>query len=237
MIKAMFDELLAEGISRYLPGCRYGEDAEGYARITQDLGRRRLGSVLSEELRAHIRGEAGELSTVVLVDIESLGFIGRPLFLIGALHARTQGERWGLELVQYLARDYSEEEAVLEAFLREASPADLWITYNGRTFDLPFIRLRTIHYRLAEPEPPCHLDLLPVARRRWGASLPDCRLKTIERMISGRPRIASDIAGARIPAAYHDFVRTGEPLEMIDILKHNALDLLGLLDLYQMLMR
>jgi hypothetical protein len=191
-------------------------------------------------------GPEREVSSLVLVDIESLGFIGRPLFLIGALFASAPTPRaafhekgasrrdqpWKLEIVQYLARDYSEEEAILEAFEQETSATDLWVTYNGRTFDLPFIELRAVHHRLTPAKPRRHLDLLPVARRLWGKELPDCRLKTIERLITRRPRPGGDIAGGQIPDAYHAFVRTGEPFDMLDILRHNAADLTGLLDIY-----
>ncbi len=224
---------------RFLPRARYRAVDPGYARITHGLAQRPIPSMMPGALNEFLVPslEAGSpplrVHSLLLLDIESLGFIGRPLFLIGVLHARTSGGKIpGLEVIQYLARDYSEEEAILRVFHAEAAEADVWVTYNGRTFDLPFLELRAVHHRLDAPRPSRHLDLLPVARRLWGETLPDCRLKTLERLICGRPRSQGDIDGARIPSAYHAFVRTGEPLEMIDILRHNAADLMGLLDLY-----
>lgn len=212
-------ELLASGVRRYLPGASFECAPEGYACI------RAVGPPLEDPPEgAEPRGG------LVFLDLESLGFLGRPLFLVGALFAGAGPETPGgrAHLVQYLARDYSEEEAVLRAFARDARETETWVTFNGRTFDVPLLRLRASYHRLAPPRPHRHLDLLPVARRLWGRGLPNCRLQTLERHICGRgPRI-DDIPGSEIPRAYHDFVRTGEPWEMLRILEHNAGDLLAL---------
>ena len=165
--------------------------------------------------------------SLMFLDIETLGFVGRPVFLIGCLFEQPQAE-----IVQFLARDYAEEASALEAFRAELGrrPSPVWVTFNGASFDLPALRLRFIANRLEAPSVPGHLDLLHTARRLWGPSLPDCRLRTLEARLLGRHRIA-DLPGERIPAAYHAFVRTGEPWEMLGILKHNVADLLALRDL------
>jgi len=77
---------------------------------------------------------------------------------------------------------------------------------------------------------PAHLDLLHVCRRIWRDVLPNCRLQTLERRICGRVRTA-DIPGSEIPEAYHEYVRTGNALEMLDVLEHNRQDLLTLAEL------
>ena len=45
-----------------------------------------------------------------------------------------------------------------------------------------------------------------------------------------RPR-CGDIAGSEIPDAYHAYVRTEDATQIVDILKHNMLDLVTLADL------
>ena len=75
-----------------------------------------------------------------------------------------------------------------------------------------------------------HCDLLHHARRRWKGLLPNCKLQTLERYVCRRYR-TSDLAGALVPAAYHDFVRTGETRHLDEILHHNALDLVTLVQL------
>lgn len=255
------EDLLALGVRRLLSPARYASPGGTHARICHRLGRRALPAAVPA---AWVQPSIGRprpapnalsrrFSSIGIMDIESLGFIGRPLFLIGVLYARPVSEATerpagmpagaraadaqagmiaaDLEIVQYLARDYSEEEAVLRSFWSEAPSAELWVTFNGRSFDLPFVRLRADLYHLTVREPRAHLDLLPIARRLWGDRLPDCRLQTLERRICGRTR-SGDLPGARIPPAYHEFVRSGEPWQMIEILRHNAADLVGLCDLF-----
>jgi uncharacterized protein YprB with RNaseH-like and TPR domain len=75
-----------------------------------------------------------------------------------------------------------------------------------------------------------HCDLLHHARRRWRERLPNCKLQTLEQAICGRRR-RGDIPGRAIPLAYHEFVRTGDAWQMRNVLHHNALDLVTLLQL------
>jgi uncharacterized protein YprB with RNaseH-like and TPR domain len=159
------------------------------------------------------------------------------VFLVGLLH---EGES-GLKLTQMLARDYSEEPAVLASLWEIMATQRVLVTFNGKTFDWPMIRDRTTLHRLDRQSRPAgharatvsnlvHFDLLYHARRRYSAKLPDCRLTTLERYVCGRRRVG-DIPGGDIPAAYHDFVRTGETHQMAAILHHNAMDLVTLLEL------
>ncbi|MCA9223198.1 MAG: ribonuclease H-like domain-containing protein [Planctomycetales bacterium] len=82
-----------------------------------------------------------------------------------------------------------------------------------------------------DPRPnPLHCDLLHHARRRWRGRLPNCKLQTLEQYLCGRRR-SGDIPGHAIPAAYHEYVRSGDAWQMRSILHHNALDLVTLLQL------
>jgi uncharacterized protein YprB with RNaseH-like and TPR domain len=165
----------------------------------------------------------------VLLDLETCGFAGSALFLVGLL--RAVDGRLAVELL--LARDYGEEAAVLASLWKRLGSAPLVVTFNGKSFDWPMVvdrsRRHLLHRgrTLASPQ---HLDLLHPARRRWRGQVPDCRLKTLEDRICGRRR-QGDMPGSQIPAAYAQFVRTGHQREMDAILMHNALDLVTLLDL------
>jgi len=163
---------------------------------------------------------------VLFLDLETTGLGSGPLFLIGTM--RWQGGR--LVVSQYFARDYAEERPAVSMFLDAATDAKLLVSFNGKSFDVPYVRVRAaatgLQFSLDIP----HLDLLHVGRRVWGAGLSDCRLQTLERVICGRAR-ADDIPGHLIPQAYHDYVRTGNASQMADCLKHNMLDLITLADL------
>jgi uncharacterized protein YprB with RNaseH-like and TPR domain len=183
-------------------------------------------SKTNEELAALVRAFPRDL---LLVDLETCGLAGSSLFLVGIL--RFLEDRLVVELL--LARNYAEERAVLVTFWRAVQPTSVVVTFNGKSFDWPMLADRSARHLLfrahRRPEPP-HVDLLHHARRRWRRQLPDCKLQTLERHICGRGR-TGDIPGSQIPAAYQQFVRTGNDREMNSILMHNAIDLVTLLDI------
>jgi uncharacterized protein YprB with RNaseH-like and TPR domain len=106
------------------------------------------------------------------------------------------------------------------------------ISFNGKTFDWPMVRERSVRHRLKLPTEAqfAHIDVLHHARRRWRKKLPNCRLQTLEWHVCRRRR-TDDIPGHRIPAVYAEYVRTGFERDMDTVLYHNALDLVTLFDL------
>ncbi len=165
----------------------------------------------------------GRLGRMLFLDLETCGFSGNPLFLAGLL--RVGGGK--IEVTQHFARDYTEESSVVEAALEALEDRPLLVTFNGKSYDLPFLRDRAVRYGLPPVEPAGHLDLLHAARRRWKDILPDCRLQTLEARLTGRRRVA-DVPGSQVPERYHAFVRGGPAMEMVPVLRHNLLDLVTL---------
>ena len=163
---------------------------------------------------------------VVVADLETAGLGSAPLFLIGAM-TWTEG---GWEVQQYLARDYSEEAAAIALFAEHNQARGLLITFNGKSFDLPMIRTRAAANGVPLAWDPVHLDLLHVSRRVWRGALPDCRLQTLETFVCQRPR-HDDIPSHLIPEAYHEYVRTQNAAQIVEVLRHNVLDLVTLADL------
>ena len=163
---------------------------------------------------------------VCYLDIETTGLSMSPLFLVGLMYA--EGE--SLVVDQLFARDYSEEETVLRFLVEIAPRFEILVTFNGITFDVPFIQERMTVSRISFVPPPLHIDLLPLARAVVGRRTPNHRLQTLERHFCKRKRIG-DIAGAEIPDAYHDFVRTGNAKDIANIIHHNRLDLVTMLQL------
>ena len=159
---------------------------------------------------------------VLFVDIETTGLsAGTPLFLIGVLRYGADGLRVG----QLLARDYTEEPALLLHFAELLDASEVVVSFNGKTYDLPYIRDRSVFMGIPFPFRQGHIDMLHEARRRWRRQLPNCKLQTLEQYICKRVR-RGDIPGSEIPDAYHRFVQTGNAVQMRDILHHNVLDLL-----------
>ena len=164
---------------------------------------------------------------VIFMDVETTGLSSSPVFLIGTM-AWEQAE--GLVVRQLFARNYAEERAIVSGFLELAAGKELLVSFNGKSFDVPYIRARAAACAVPFTMPIAHLDLLHECRRVWGDELPDCRLQTLETLVCGRRRY-SDIPGHAIPDAYHHFVRTANAAQMVQVLQHNTLDLLTLADL------
>ena len=163
---------------------------------------------------------------VLFLDIETTGLSTTPLFLIGTMECREHSFRFR----QYFARDYSEEMSVIAAVSERLSETSLLVTFNGKSFDVPYMHNRATATGLRLGQAKAHLDMLHEARRCYRRDLPNCKLQTLEQMICGRSR-EEDIPGAEIPAAYHDFVRTGNANKIRLILQHNLFDLLTMADL------
>ena len=185
-----------------------------------------VGSRISRRLAA-VCGETDlSPSDLIFMDIETTGLTSSPLFLIGVMLWGTRG----FEVHQYFARHYAEERGVLAMFLEACSPRKVLVTFNGKSFDYPYVRARCAATGLPFGLDPAHLDLLHESRRVWRKSLPNCRLQTLERSICRRAR-SGDIPSSEIPEAYHAYVRSADAREMVEVLKHNMLDLVTLADL------
>ena len=180
----------------------------------------------AERVAAVCRAERLAPEDALFLDIETTGLGGTPLFLIGTMECASDGFLFR----QYFARDYSEEKSILSAFSQRLKKARMIVTFNGKSFDVPYIQNRAVATGVKLAHPKSHLDLLHEARRSFGRSLPNHKLQTLEQMVCGRCR-EEDIPGAEIPAAYHEFVRTGNARKIGLILQHNLYDLLTMADL------
>jgi len=169
---------------------------------------------------------------VCFLDLETTGLGSCPVFLIGTLVCR-DGQMF---CRQFLARTYAEELSIVHAYAQQVGESTMLVTFNGKTFDVPFLRTRAAATGVTLPEPTEHFDLLHAARRAFRNRLPDCKLQTLERYVCGRHR-GDDIPGSDIPAAYHDFVHSGDARQIALIAKHNQWDLVTMVHLMAKIMR
>jgi uncharacterized protein YprB with RNaseH-like and TPR domain len=183
--------------------------------------------VLHEELESLARGGLGN---AVYLDLETCGLTQACVFLAGTM--QWNGEDFVLR--QYLARDYAEERALVSQLSRYLAGAEVLITFNGKSFDVPMLRDRAIMHGLDISIPPRHVDLLHHARSRWKDQLPNCRLVTLEAYICQRRR-SGDVPGGEIPGLYHHFVKHGDPYRLIPLLHHNLLDVITMDEILRVL--
>lgn len=165
-------------------------------------------------------------SRILYLDIETTGLWSTPLFLIGLMFM----DEGKLMVHQLFAREYAEEAAVLEYLKEFMQGFDTLITFNGKSFDMRFIRDRSRVNMVDFAWNGVHLDLLHEGRRRYRKKFENCRLITLEERVIGRLR-SGDIPGHQIPDEYHYFVRTGNAWRLRDIFYHNGLDLITMAEL------
>lgn len=147
---------------------------------------------------------------------------------------------------QFFMRNPAEEGALLVALADLLARYEMTVTFNGRSFDLPLLRMRYMHNRrflpldrdveLLQDDRP-HLDLLMPARRVWRRRLQSCRLINLEQMILGIQRTEDDVPGALIPELYMNFVRTGYAEAMRRVFYHNYEDIVTMVALADHLSR
>ncbi len=163
----------------------------------------------------------------VVVDIETLALRSAPIFLVGMLDLSTGRVR------QTLAADYSGEVemlAVAAACLRQGLGV---ITYNGATFDLPYLRERMAYWRMDAPVMGEHRDLLMVLRAKK-TGRPSLRLTAVEEWLLGRVRTA-DVDGAELPEMYKAYVDGGADEILAPALAHNLMDLWSCAEIHTLL--
>ncbi|EKQ53551.1 MAG: putative exonuclease [Methanobacterium sp. Maddingley MBC34] len=160
---------------------------------------------------------------MLFMDIETLGLKDVPLILIGV----AEGNKDGLTINQYLLRDLKEEKAAIEGFLSHQNSDNVYVTFNGRSFDVPFIKSRMRFHHLKKSINTQHLDLLHFSRRQWNDQLPNCRLQTLEEHLFGVKR-CDDVPSSKVPDFYLTYRETGNIGPLVPIIEHNREDVVTL---------
>jgi hypothetical protein len=129
---------------------------------------------------------------------------------------------------QIFIRDFSEERAALQYLADIVGTRKFLVSFNGKAFDVNLLATRYILNRIKNPlETLPHLDLLFPSRRLCGHRLENSRLVTLEQAILGMYR-DDDIPGREIPERYFSWLRRRDPQLIVDIFRHNHLDILSL---------
>lgn len=163
---------------------------------------------------------------VLFWDIETTGFSRRydSIYLMGFFY--WEGRRPILE--QLLCASTAEEIGLLENFLQKIEDYELLVTYNGDTFDLPFVkeRLRQMRIPGRPPDPRC-LDLYKLYRPyAYFFGWDSCKLKSLERFLGVERQDTMD--GGELIEVFYEYSRTDDPALEKTLLLHNYEDLLNL---------
>lgn len=172
-----------------------------------------------------------DVEKFLFFDIETLGLKNMPVILIGT--AKISGNK--IEVTQYLLKELKDERIVLDSFVRDLDDESIFITFNGRSFDLPFIKSRLRHYNIPRKIDHGQLDLLHFSRRMWGGKLPNCRLQTLERFLFKMKRM-EDVPSSLVPEFYVEYLETGNVGPLVPLINHNRQDVITLARILSRLM-
>jgi uncharacterized protein YprB with RNaseH-like and TPR domain len=225
------------GVEQFLPGGEW-RDEHGvvyvHERLRSEIERPRAGwgylDAPDDEEPDLQAIQALGLERALFLDLETGGLASSPVFLAGTMH-------WNgtdFLLRQYFARHYGEEAALLRALMSQSRSFDALVTFNGKSYDVPFLRSRCLIHRVPITLPQVHLDLLHAARRRWRGAFEDCRLQTLERRVCRRWR-TGDVPGEEVPGLYHDYVRSGDAFRLVPVFHHNLLDVVTMSEILRVL--
>lgn len=172
---------------------------------------------------------------VCFLDIETTGLNRNNsiIYLVGILYFNTDNNTWKLK--QLFTNTIEKEKQLLEVLLNCISDFDLIITYNGESFDLPFIERRLEYHNIDYSfDLSKSIDIYRIVRKeKHLLNLPNLRLKTIEECLGFH---REDIySGKDCIGFYYDYINTGE-VELKDrVIKHNYDDLAYMLDIMKIL--
>jgi uncharacterized protein len=165
----------------------------------------------------------------LFLDLETMGlFAGQPLVVAGL--ARLEPDNKTV-VEQYVVRDFPDELALLAEVNHQVGDHKVMVTYNGKSFDLPFLTGRSAYYGIGLKPPRVHFDLLHFCRRAWRDELEGCSLRSIEQSILGISR-ETDLPGELVPEFYYEYLRTGNAGYLKPIVDHNRQDVVSLVNVF-----
>ncbi len=164
----------------------------------------------------------------VFIDTETTGLsqsTGTFAFMVG-VGTIQKGQ---FHLRQYFLRNPGEEQAMLLNLANFLEPYKVLVSYNGIGFDVPILSNRYKLYRLPHPlKQKAHIDLLKLARKLWRFQYNDRSLKSIETNVLKFFRGDEEIPGWMVPDMYREFIKTGNVQQMNGVFYHNAIDIVSL---------
>ncbi len=190
---------------------------------------------LTSAFQATLSGKADrithELHKTLFLDLETTGLsggAGNYAFLIG-IGLFSEGR---FTVKQFFLKEFVFERAMLFLVENLLAPFSHFVSYNGKSYDIPFLINRYVLCGLSTTIPEkSHTDLLYPSRVLWKGLLDSLKFSSIERFIFKKERTC-DIPGALIPSAYFEYQREGVLRNMKEIFHHNLDDIIGLFLLY-----
>lgn len=171
-----------------------------------------------------------------VLDIETTGLSPQNnYFILGGLLIYNDS---GVMVKQYFAENIQEEKQILIAFLNDIKSLDAIITYNGKHFDLNFLKTRIEKLEIqTDCIFPFNLDLYLLLNGHSSLRklLPNLKQKTVENFMGLWSTRTDEISGAESVEMYKEFLVTKSDDLRDLIMLHNSDDVLQLSQLLPVL--
>ena len=168
----------------------------------------------------------GDPNKLLIFDIETTGLSSSnsSLYMTAALTLEPNN----YILTQWFADDMSDEQEMLKDFFSYLSSFDTVISYNGDTFDIPYIKSCALSYHMLSPlDDKKSLDLYKLIRKhRKIFPLDKLNQKSIERF-TGLVR-KDKFTGGELIDVYKSYLLSKDSSLLDKLLLHNKEDVVGL---------
>ena len=221
-----------KSVTQLVKHYRYGNDAINYINHVESKNAIKIYEQLSLRFTSSnplllANSALFNLSDIAFIDIETLGLSETPLFLIGIATFKDNH----LVTDQIFVRNLKEEKAALH-FLGEHLKGKQAIgTFNGKSFDVPFIRKRMERHDLKHEINLPHFDLKYFSQKAFSNIVYDFRLSTLESKLFNVVRV-DDVPGFQIPRYYQTYIKTKNIGSVVPIIDHNKQDLISTAKLF-----
>ncbi len=157
------------------------------------------------------------------LDIETTGLSRKKnsIILIGLLFYKKNK----IITKQFFANSLEDEYSILNSFKTTISKFDMYITYNGDAFDIPFLNYRLNYYGVElSLKKDNNLDLLKIVRKNKNIlKLKNCKLKTVEKKLGINRK--DTINGRESIKMYFQYLKNNDNKIKKIILTHNYEDI------------
>ena len=156
-------------------------------------------------------------------DIETTGLYPTRDRIISASFTDPDGK----DLRQYFSESSASEHLTVSSVLSELEDCDVLITYNGQSFDVPFVLARAKKYGLTDKLPPfLNADIYRWLKSYWplAQSLPSLSQKAVEQVLGLDDGRTDRINGGECIKLYSEYINLDDQHAKDLILLHNGDD-------------
>lgn len=173
------------------------------------------------------------LKKVVFFDIETTGFNKRKDAIILITYGNFIDNNTFV-LKQYFCENLSEEKEILISFSKDLGNKNIFCSYNGISFDEPFIINRMLKHNLFPVNIKEHIDLYAMIRPYHKVlGMERCNLKSVEKFIGVERK--DKIDGGLSVELYEDYLNTGDENLKEVLMLHNYEDVLYLPQIFKLI--